>query len=99
MVQLTAIVATQGAGTALLNDVFSGNYNCTIKRVGSTTSLVDSVVTVSEFNDTSMSTAIVTIDADDTNEALRIRFTPPTTAAADTVIRVVATAYLTEVGR
>ena len=48
--------------------------------------------------DTNMETCIVDIDADDTNEALRIQFTPPTTAGSTTVIRVVATVYLTEVG-
>jgi len=99
IVQVMAIVATQGAGTAALNECFAGTYQCAIKRVGTTTSMIGNVTPTSELSDTNMVTSVVTIDADDTNEALRIQFTPPTTAAADTVIRVVATAYLTEVGR
>lgn len=97
-IDVVAICATAG-GTTVLNDVFAGSYHCAIKRVGTTTSLVGAVSVTNEVSDTSMSTSVVTIDADDTNEALRIQFTPPTTAAAGTVIRVVATAYLTEVGR
>jgi hypothetical protein len=99
MIQVSAIVATQGAGTAALNECFAGTYQCAIKRVGANTSMIGNVTPTSELSDTNMVSSIVTIDADDTNEALRIQFTPPTTAAADTVIRVVATAYLTEVGR
>jgi hypothetical protein len=45
-----------------------------------------------------MSSSVVTITADDANEALKIEFTPPTGANASTVIRVVATVHLTEVG-
>ena len=97
-IDVVAICATAG-GTTVLNDVFAGSYHAAIKRVGTTTSLVGAVSVTNEVSDTSMSTSVVTIDADDTNEALRIQFTPPTTAAAGTVIRVVATAYLTEVGR
>jgi hypothetical protein len=97
-IDVIAICATAG-GTTVLNDVFAGSYHCAIKRVGTTTSLVGTVSVTNEVSDASMSTSVVTIDADDTNEALRIQFTPPTTAAAGTVIRVVATAYLTEVGR
>jgi hypothetical protein len=97
-IDLVAICATAG-GTTVLNDVFAGSYHAAIKRVGTTTSLVGAVSVTNEVSDASMSTSVVTIDADDTNEALRIQFTPPTTAAAGTVIRVVATAYLTEVGR
>ena len=97
-IDVVAICATAG-GTTVLNDVFAGSYHCAIKRVGTTTSLVGAVSVTNEVSDTSMSTSVVTITADDTNEALKIEFTPPTTANASTVIRVVATAYLTEVGR
>jgi len=47
-----------------------------------------------------MSSSVVTITADDAteSESLKIEFTPPTTAGSTTVIRVVATVYLTEVG-
>jgi hypothetical protein len=47
-------------------------------------------------SDTNMSSSVVTITADDTNESLKIEFTPPTGANASTVIRVNATLYLTE---
>jgi hypothetical protein len=97
-IDVVAICATAG-GTTVLNDVFAGSYHCAIKRVGTTTSLVGAVSVTNEVSDTSMSTSVVTIDANDTNEALRIQFTPPTTADGTTVVRVVATAYLTEVGR
>jgi len=98
-IDVVAICATVGNGTTVLNDVFAGSYHCAIKRVGTATSLVGTVSVTNEVSDTSMSTSVVTIDADDTNEALRIQFTPPTTAGSTTVVRVVATAYLTEVGR
>ena len=99
-IDLVAIVATAGTGaTVTLNECFMGSYLVGIKRVGATTSLVGSVKVLDEVSDTNMVTSVVTIDADDTNEALRIQFTPPSTAVADTVIRVVATAYLTEVAR
>jgi hypothetical protein len=97
-IDVVAICATAG-GTTVLNDVFAGSYHCAIKRVGTNTSLVGTVSVTNEVSDASMSTSVVTITADDTNEALKIEFTPPTTANASTVIRVVATAYLTEVGR
>ena len=98
-VDVVAIVATAGGGGLVQNECFMGSYVVGIKRVGATTSLVGAVGVVNEVSDTNMATAVVTIDADDTNEALRIQFTPPSTADGTTVIRVVATAYLTEVGR
>jgi hypothetical protein len=98
-IDVVAICATVGNGTTVLNDVFAGSYHAAIKRVGTNTSLVGTVSVTNEVSDASMSTSVVTIDADDTNEALRIQFTPPTTAGSTTVVRVVATAYLTDVGR
>jgi len=98
-IQIVAIVTTVGAGTVLLNDSFVGNYECGIKRVGSSAALVGSVSPTSELSDANMTSNVVTITADNTNFALNIAYTPPTGAAADTVIRVVATVYLTEVGR
>ena len=38
-----------------------------------------------------MSTAAFAIDNNDTNESLRIQFTPPATAGSTTVIRTIAT--------
>jgi len=98
-VQITAIVQTQGIGTALAGDVYSGSYSGTIKRFNNSTTLIGSVVPIAVNSDTSMSSSVVTISADDTNESLNIQFTPPTTAAGDTVIRVTAAVIATEVGR
>jgi len=99
-VQLVAIVTTVGsADTLVAGSTFVGNYTTAIKRIGNSTSIIGSVIEDhTPIADAAFGTAIVTIDADDTNEALRIQFTPPINAAANTVIRVVATAYLTEVG-
>jgi hypothetical protein len=98
IVQLSAICTTAG-GTVTVGESFIGTYNLGIKRIGATTSLVGTVQNVITAQaDTNMSSSVVTITADDTNESLKIEFTPPTGANASTVIRVVATVYLTEVG-
>jgi hypothetical protein len=99
---LVAIVATAGGGGLSANETFMGNYTFAILRKGTTTQmtpLISPSSVLSEFADAGMADCLVTIDADDTTEALRIQFTPPSTADGTTVIRVVATAYLTEVGR
>ena len=100
IVQLSAICQTAG-GTVTVGESFIGTYNVGIKRIGAATSLVGAVQNmISEQADTNMASSVVTITADDTagNECLKIDFTPPTGANASTVIRVVATVYLTEVG-
>lgn len=98
IIQLSAICTTAG-GTVTVGESFIGEYNCGIKRIGNTTSLVGTVQNITAAqSDTNMSTSVVTITADDTNESLKIEFTPPSGANASTVIRVVATVYLTEVG-
>lgn len=100
IVQLSAICQTAG-GTVTAGEAFIGTYNLGIKRIGATTSLVGTVQNmITAQADTNMSSSVVTITADDAvnNESLKIEFTPPTGANASTVIRVVATVYLTEVG-
>lgn len=98
IVQLSAICTTAG-GTVTVGESFIGTYNLGIKRIGANTSLVGTVQNmITAQADTNMSSSVVTITADDTNESLKIEFTPPTGANASTVIRVVATVYLTEVG-
>lgn len=95
IIDIIAICSTVGAGTTVFGDVEASSFKVTIKRVGqptATTSLVGTVQEIGTTNsNTSMATGVFTIDNNDTNESLRIRYTPPTTAAADTVIRVVAT--------
>lgn len=97
-IQLSAICQTAG-GSVTVGESFIGTYNVGIKRIGANTSLVGTVQNmITAQSDTNMSSSVVTITADDTNESLKIEFTPPTGANASTVIRVVATVYLTEVG-
>jgi len=93
-IYLTAVCNVAG-GTTVLGAVFSGEYLVTIKRIGSTTSIVGTV-SANEKSDASMATSVVLIDADDTNDSLRVQFTPPTTAGATTSINVAATMHLTE---
>lgn len=98
IVQLTAVCSVAG-GSVTVGESFIGTYNLGIKRIGATTSLVGTVQNmITAQADTNMLSSVVTITADDTNESLKIDFTPPTGANASTVIRVVATVYLTEVG-
>lgn len=101
-IQLVAVVSTIGtpdSAALVVGASFIGNYSVGIKNIGGTVSLVGTVQTLHTAQaDTQMGSCVVTIDADDTNDALRIQFTPPTGAGATTVIRVVATVYLTEVG-
>jgi len=76
-----------------------GAYQVGIKRLVNTTTLVGTVQNViTAQSDTGMSTSAVTITADDTNESLKVEFTPPTTAGSTTVIRVVVTATATVSG-
>jgi hypothetical protein len=98
IVQLSAICQTAG-GSVVLGDSFIGTYSGGIKRIGANTSLVGTVQNmITAQADTNMSSSVVAITADDANDSLKIEFTPPTGANASTVIRVVATVYLTEVG-
>jgi len=98
--QVSAICSTVGNGVGItLGDSFVGVYQVGIKRLVNTTTLVGTVQNViTAQSDTGMSTSAVTITADDTNECLKVEFTPPTTAGSTTVIRVVVTATATVVG-
>jgi len=98
--QLSAICSTVGNGVGItLGDSFVGAYQVGIKRLVNTTTLVGTVQNViTAQSDTGMSTSAVTITADDTNESLKVEFTPPTTAGSTTVIRVVVTATATVSG-
>jgi hypothetical protein len=88
---LNAFTASVGNGTGTQNHVFGGEYRCIVRRAfGSTTvTMVGSgVQTIYEDADTTMADAVVTIDGDSTTGALRVRFTPPTTAGSTTNTRV-----------
>jgi hypothetical protein len=92
IIDITSICTVTGDGTTVVGHVSATAYKVTIKRIGTTTSLVGGVQEIGITNaDASMSTAVFTIDNNDTNESLRVRFTPPSTAGSTTVIRAVAT--------
>jgi hypothetical protein len=92
IMDVVAVCTAQGSGTTVVGDVEATSFKVTIKRIGTTTSLVGTVQEIGTTNsDASMSTGTFTIDNNDTNESLRIRFTPPTTAGSTTVIRTLAT--------
>ena len=98
-VQIAAICTNVGGGSTLvLGASYVTERHVGIKRLNTTTSLVGTVQTIGAAqSDTTMSTSAVTITANDTDEALRIQFTPPSTAGASSTIRVVATIQLTQV--
>ena len=92
IIDVTAICTVTGDGTTVVSHVAATSYKVTIKRIGTTTSLVGGVQEIGITNaDASMSTAAFAIDNNDTNESLRVRFTPPSTAGSTTVIRTIAT--------
>lgn len=93
-ITVNAHTISVGNGTGTRDDVFGGEYRCIVRRAfGSTTvTMVGSgVQTIYEDADTSMSTSVVTIDGDNATGALRVRFTPPTTAGSTTNTRVACT--------
>lgn len=97
-IHVSAICSDAGNGVGIsTGDSWASWHLGGIKRVGSTTSLIGSVQTpATAQSDAGMSTSVVTIDADDTDESLRVRFTPPSTAGSTTVIRVIATLEITQ---
>jgi hypothetical protein len=97
-IQLVAICTAAGNGTTVVGASYVTERHAGIKRLNTTTSLVGSVQTIGTAQaDATMSTSVVTITADDTNEALKVEFTPPSTAGSTTTFRVVATIQLTQV--
>jgi hypothetical protein len=92
IIDITSICTVTGTGTTVVGDVAATSYKVTIKRIGTATSLVGTVQEIGTLNaNTSMAAVAFLIDNNDTNESLRIQFTPPPTAGSTTVIRVVAT--------
>lgn len=96
-VDVVGACSDSGNGTTVGGDMWASWHTGAIKRIGTTTSIVGTVQTPATAQaDTSMNDAVVTIDADNTNEALRVRITPPTTAGSTTVTKWVVTVHLTE---
>lgn len=92
-IHISAICSSPGNGIGIsAGDSYDSWHLGGIKRISNTTSIVGSVQSGATAQaDASMSDAVVTIDADDTDESLRIRFTPPSAAGTTTVIKVIAT--------
>ena len=99
-IDVVGVCDTVGNGIGITAGEVWASWHCgAIKRIGSTTSLVGTVqAPATAQSDAGMATAVITIDADDSTEALRIRITPPSTAGTTTVCRWVATFRLTEIG-
>jgi len=99
-IQLAAVVEIVGTGGgASIGDSFISEHILGIKKIGTVTTIVGEGVAQNIIsNDTAMSSATVSISADNATDNLKIEFTPPSTAVSDTVIKVIATVYLTEVG-
>lgn len=96
-VDVVGICTVAGAGGLTAGDSWSSWHVGGIKRLNTTTSLVGTVQTpATAQSDAAMATTVVTIDADNGTEALRVRITPPITSDANTVTRWVATISLTE---
>lgn len=92
-INISAYCTDAGNGVGIsTGDAYNSWHLGGIKRVVNTTSIVGSVQTpATAQSDAGMSTSVVTIDADDSDESLRIRFTPPSTAGSTTIINVFAT--------
>jgi hypothetical protein len=92
IIDISSICTAQGNGTTVTGDVAATSYKVTIKRIGTTTSLVGTVQEIGSINaDVSMAAVAFIITNNDTNESLQIAFTPPPTAGSTTTIRVMAT--------
>jgi hypothetical protein len=97
-IQVVAVCTAQGNGTVATGAAYVTERTVGIKRLNITTSLIGAVQTIGTAQaDATMATNVVTITADDTNEALRVQYTPPTTAGTTSTFRVVATIQLTQI--
>lgn len=93
-VKCTGSVTAVGNGTTIVvGDTYATWQPITIKRIGTATTLMTPVIgtTVEAWQDTNMGGSAFTITADNTTEALKITFTPPTLAGTTTVCRAVCT--------
>ena len=97
-IHIMAICSAAGNGVGIsTGESYASWHVGGIKRIVNTTALVGTVqTTAAAQSDTGMSTSVVTVDANDTNDSLRIQFTPPSTAGTTTVIKVIASIQLTQ---
>jgi hypothetical protein len=98
-IQVVAVCKESGTSGTTVNDVYSANFIATIKNNGAHAVMVGSQEQIGvEQTDASMSNCTVTIRADDPNLAMEIEFGPPSSADATTVINVMASVTLAEIG-
>jgi hypothetical protein len=99
-IQTVAVCKIPGSSGAIINDVYSANFTATIINNGSHVLMVGGGAEQigAGQSDASMADCDIDISEDDTNLALKIEFTPPSTADADTVINVIASVTLAEIG-
>lgn len=98
-IQGVAICNSVGNGIGLATgDTYCCNIACAVKRLGETIAIIGTPNLVSEHYDSSMSSANFVISTDNTTKALKISFSPPSTAGSTTSIRVVTTLKMVEIG-
>lgn len=94
-----AVTSVGNGSTIVVGDAYAKFQTFTIKRIGSTTTLMTAVMGLADtWADANMGGAAFTLSADDTTEALKITFTPPTLAGSTTVCKAVCTVQLNELG-
>lgn len=85
--------------TIVVGDTHARYQTFTVKRVGSSTTLMTAATGLTDtWTDTNMAGAAFTLTADNTTEALKITFTPPTLAGSTTVCKAVCTVNVNELG-
>lgn len=95
----SGVVTAVGNGTTIVaGDVMAIWQPFTIKRIGANTTLMTPLfgTTVEGWQDVSMGGSTFNLSADDTTEALKITFVPPTNAGSTTVCRAVCTVEINE---
>lgn len=98
-IHFIAVCTDAGNGTTVVGETFVRHFVFAIKNIGGSTSMVGTFDTdTGSEAETSMTSCLVNISADDTNDALSIEFTPPSTAGSTTVCRAIANVYYTEIG-
>ena len=98
-IQVVAVCKSAGNGTTVVNDVYSENFIATIKNNGAHVAMVGGFEPIgTQVADTSMSGCSITISEDDPHLALQVLFTPTPSAGSTTVINVMASVSLAEIG-
>lgn len=96
----SGVITSVGNGTTIVaGDVFNMWIPVSIKRVGTSTTILTGILGLGEvWSDASMTGASFDFTANDTTEALKVTFTPPTNSGTTTVHRTSCTIHINEVG-